>query len=111
MDMKEKVRELVASPSVCPEAKAAGEAYLNADGAGQRAAADALVAELEEDVLTLEQNIAFFETPAAAEKFGAEAAAGYLAHFKEAKAAGEVWCDCPACATGKAILESKEELY
>lgn len=69
-----------------------------------------LVAELEEDVLTLDQNIEFFASPAAAEKFGKEAAEGYLAHFKEAKAAGEKWCDCPACAAGKAVLDHKEEL-
>ena len=48
-----------------------------------------LVTELEEDVLTLDQNIEFFGSPAAAQKFGKEAAEGYLAHFKEAKAAGE----------------------
>lgn len=28
----------------------------------------------------------------------------------EAEAAGEKWCDCPACAAGKAVLDNKEEL-
>lgn len=60
MAVIDSVKELVAAPSVCPEAK--------------------------------------------------EAAEGYLAHFKEAKAAGEKWCDCPACVAGKAVLDHKEEL-
>lgn len=91
--------------------KEAGEKYLAAVGTDdQKKAAEMLVAELEEDVLTLDQNIEFFASPAAAEKFGKEAEEGYLAHFKEAKAAGEKWCDCPACTAGKAVLDHKEEL-
>jgi len=111
MAVIDSVKELVAAPSVCPEAKEAGEKYLAAVGTDeQKKAAEMLVTELEEDVLTLDQNIEFFGSPAAAQKFGKEAAEGYLAHFKEAKAAGKKWCDCPACAAGKAVLDHKEEL-
>ena len=59
------------------------------------------------------------EAKAAAEKwltavgvgvFGAELAKNILAHAEEIKAAGAEYCDCPACAACKAILEKKAEL-
>lgn len=63
MAVIDSVKELVAAPSVCPEAKEAGEKYLAAVGTDE-----------------------------------------------QKKAAGEKWCDCPACAAGKAVLDHKEEL-
>ena len=45
-----------------------------------------------------------------AQIFGAEGAAGLLAHAQELKAAGAKYCDCPACAAAAAILEKKDEL-
>ncbi len=58
MAVIDSVKELVAAPSVCLEAKEAGEKYLAAVGTDeQKKAAEMLVTELEEDVLTLDQNI------------------------------------------------------
>ena len=37
-------------------------------------------------------------------------AAAYAAHAREVKAKGGKWCDCPACAPGREILDRKEEL-
>jgi hypothetical protein len=112
MAVIDKVKELVNASSVCPEAKEAGQRYLDAVGTdGQKKAADDLVAELKEDVRSVDQNIEFFGSPAAAEAMGREQADAFLAHFKEAKAAGKEWCDCPACSAGKAVLDSSEELY
>ena len=55
MAVIDSVKELVAAPSVCPEAKEAGEKYLAAVGTDeQKKAAEMLVTELEEDVLTLD---------------------------------------------------------
>ena len=40
----------------------------------------------------------------------AKQAAAYAAHAREVKAKGGKWCDCPACAPGREILDRKEEL-
>ena len=44
------------------------------------------------------------------EVFGAESAKDVAAHAREIKAAGAVYCDCPACAAAEAILEKKDML-
>ena len=54
--------------------------------------------------------IAFAGSEAGVGVFGAELAKNILAHAKEIKAAGAEYCDCPACAACKAILDKKEEL-
>ena len=76
MDMKAKVTELVNASSVCAEAKAAGEAYLKAAGTpGQAEAAKALLAELKDDVCSVDDAIAFGGSDAAKKYLGEEAAA------------------------------------
>ena len=52
--------------------------------------------------------IAFAESDAGAQVFGADAAKNVAAHAKEIKAAGAKYCDCPACAAAEAILEKKD---
>ena len=50
----EKVKEVIAAPSCCPEAKAACQAYLDAVGTeGEKTAEKAMIAELKEDVTEL----------------------------------------------------------
>lgn len=68
------------------------------------------MAELEADVLSIDDVLAFFESDAGEKTFGAEQAAAYAAHAREVKAKGGKWCDCPACAPGREILDRKEEL-
>ena len=91
--------------------KEKGEAWLAAEGDARKAAAEALIAELEEDVTPIDSVIAFFGSDTAAGIFGPEGAAKMLAHMKEVKAAGGEWCDCGACSAGKKILDRKEELF
>ena len=67
-----------------------------------------LVAELEADVQKAADCLAFFDSEAGKAKVGAEFAANMAKHFKELVDAGEVWCDCPACKAGRAILDNKE---
>ena len=84
----EKVKEVLAAPSCCPELKDAAQKYLAAlDTADEKAAGKILIAELEEDV-----------------------AANMAETARKVKATGAKICFCPACTAGKAILDHKETL-
>ena len=109
--MKELVREMIAAPSCCAELKEKAEAWLTAEGDARKTAAEALIAELEEDVTPIDSVIAFFGTDTAAGIFGLEGAARMLAHMKEVKASGGEYCDCGACSAGKKILDRRAELF
>ncbi len=54
--------------------------------------------------------IAFADSEAGAQVFGAEKAKAVASHAKEIKAAGAKYCDCLACAAVEAILEKKEAI-
>lgn len=106
----EKVKEMMCAHSCCAEAKAAAQAWLDAIGTEREAEeAKNLIAELEEDLMPIDQLIAFAESEAGAGVFGDKA--GEVAdHGKGIKAAGGKYCDCPACAAVEAILARKDEL-
>ena len=107
----EKVKEMMNAHSCCAEAKAAGQAWLNAIGTDKETEqAKNLIVELEEDLMPIDQLIAFADSEAGAQVFGTEMAANVAAHARDIKAAGAKYCDCPACAAVAAILEKKEEL-
>ena len=99
------VKAMIVAPSCCRELKDAGSKWLAAIGtAEEKSAGTALLAEVREDVCTLDQTIPFFESDAAAKIFGAEQAKSMAAHAREIKASGAKWCDCPACAAGVKIM-------
>ena len=103
------VEDLIAAPSCCQELKDAGRKWLSAIGtAEEKSAGAALLAEVKEDVCTLDQTIPFFESDAAAQYFGAEQAKAMAAHARELKASGEKWCFCPACAACVKIMENAD---
>ena len=107
----EKTKELMAAPSCSQEAKDAAQAWLDAVGTDrQEEETKKYIAELEEDIVTVDGLIAFAESPAGAQVFGADHAKEVAAHGKEIKAAGAKYCDCPACAAAEAILEKKDAL-
>lgn len=109
--VKEQTAALIAAPSCSAEAKAAAEKWLAAVGTADEAeATKAYVAELEADIMPIDGLIAFAGSDAGVGVFGAELAKNILAHAEEIKAAGAEYCDCPACAACKAILEKKAEL-
>lgn len=109
--VKEQTAALIAAPSCSAEAKAAAEKWLAAVGTADEAeATKAYVAELEADIMPIDGLIGFAGSEAGVGVFGAELAKNVLAHAKEIKAAGAEYCDCPACAACKAILEKKAEL-
>ena len=107
-----KVKEVMDAYSCCAELKEACRKYLDAVGTdGQKAAAEALIAELKEDVQPLAGVREFFASEAGAQGFGAEQAAKMTAMADEKLAAGETICFCPACQAGHAVLENQEALF
>lgn len=107
----EKVNELINSSTCCAEAKEVGRAWLDALGTEKEAEkTKALIAELEEDIMPIDNLIGFAESEAAVKVFGEEMAKNVAAHAKEIKAAGAQYCDCEACEAVAAILAKKDEL-
>ena len=67
----EKTKELMAAPSCCQEAKDAAQAWLDAVGTENEAEeTKKYIAELEEDIMTLDGLIAFAESEMGAQVFG-----------------------------------------
>lgn len=107
----EKTHDLIHAPSCCQEAKDAAKAWLDALGTEKEAeASKAFVAELEEDIVPIDDLIALLESEGGISFFGAERAKEMTAHARERKAAGAKYCDCPACVAVDAILEKKNWL-
>ncbi len=109
MTTREMAQAVIDAPSACPEFKEAAQNYLDAIGTdGEKKAAEILVAEAKEDISPIDGTIAFFATDMAKEIFGEEVAAQKLAHAKEIKAQGAIYCDCPGCVAAKAIIDNKD---
>ena len=71
----EKIKAMAAAPSCCAELKAASAAYLDAVGtANEKSAAKNLIAEIEEDITTVENLVPFAHSETAVQIFGAEGA-------------------------------------
>ncbi|HIZ66358.1 MAG TPA: molecular chaperone Hsp90 [Candidatus Blautia pullicola] len=107
----EKVKELMAAPSCCAEAKKAGQDWLDALGTEKEMEqTKCLLAELEADIMPVDGLIAFAGTETAVEIFGPEGAKDMARHGKALKKAGAKYCDCSACALVAEILEKKDEM-
>lgn len=101
----QKVQEMISAPSCCAELKEAGQAYLDAVGTEKESAAkEALLAEIEEDIVPIDGLIAFAGSEMAAQVFG-DKAGDFLQHAKDLKASGALYCDCPACAGALAVKQ------
>ena len=108
MTTTELAQAVLEATSACAELKAAAQQYLDAVGTAEEAeAGKALVAEAKEDIAPIDGTIAFFTTDLATQIFGAEIAAEKLAHAKESKAQGAIYCDCPGCSAAKAIIDNE----
>ena len=106
-----KGKEMMSVDYCCAEAKAAGQSWLDALGTEREAEeTKKLIAELEEDIMPIDNLIAFASSEMGAKVFGAEGAKEAAAHAREIKAAGAAYCDCEACAAVEAILKKKDEL-
>ena len=102
-----KVNELINAYSCNPALKSAAEAYIKAQ---DKAAAEALVKSLEENVCSIDELIALCESDTGKNLFGAEKAAGMAKAAHERKSEGEKFCLCPACQAGSVIYANKENL-
>lgn len=109
--IRELTEDLLAAPSACKEIKDAAQNYLNAVGTEKESeVAKSYVDELEADIMPIDGLIAFAESDMGAKVFGEEGAKNILIHAKDRKAAGEKYCDCPACAACEALLNKKSEI-
>ncbi len=109
--VEENTQKLLQAPSACPEIKEAAKSWLAAVGtANENAATVKYIAELEAAIMPIDGLIAFSHSELAKNIFGAEGVKGLQAHAQELKAIGAKYCDCPACAACKAILEKKDEM-
>ncbi len=106
----DKTRALLES-NACPALREAAQNWLDTvnDGKLNGPATEAYVKALEENVNTIDDTLAFFESEKAA-AIPAETREKLLADAKAHKAAGGKWCTCPACALGAEILEKKDYL-
>ena len=106
----EKTHELMEAQTCSKEAKEAAQAWLDAVGTeGEAEETKKYIAELEADIMPLDNLIAFAESDMGAKVFG-DNAGGVAEHGRELKAAGKKYCGCPACAAVEAILAKKEEM-
>lgn len=107
----EKTHELVNSPTCSSETKASALAWLDAVGTEKEAEeTKKYIDELEADIMPIDNLIGFAESDAGSQVFGAEKAKDVAAHAKEIKAAGAIYCDCPACVAVAEILDKKDGL-
>ena len=107
----DKIKAMAAAPSCCAELKAAVEAYLAAIGTSEeKIAAKNLIAEIEDDIINIDNLVAFAHSETAVQYFGVDGAKKFAAHADELKASGAKYCDCGACAPGVEILANKEVL-
>lgn len=107
----EKTRALIDAPTCSAETKEAALKWL--DAAGTESEKDETlkyIEELEADIMPLDNLIAFAGSDNGREYFGADTAAGIVAHAEEIKAAGARFCDCPACLAVADILAKKDEM-
>lgn len=99
---------MISAFSCCAELKAAGQNWLNAVGTdNEPAARKALLTEIDEDIIPIDGLIAFAGSEKAVQIFGEKGAEDMLAHAKDIKAQGALYCDCPACSCA---LEIKNAL-
>ena len=107
----EKTRQLIQAPTCSSETKAAAQKWLDAVGTdAEKSETKKYIDELEADIMPIDQLIGFAQSEKGVEYFGADTAAGIVAHANEIKAAGAKYCDCPACAIVAEILEKKDAL-
>lgn len=107
----DKTHQLMAAASCSGETKAVAQAWLAAIRTeGETAETKKYMDELEADIMTVDDLIAFTSSEAGIQHFGADKAKSYQAHAAQIKAAGAKYCDCPACAAAADILTQKEEL-
>ncbi|MBR1647862.1 MAG: hypothetical protein IJ685_13970 [Selenomonadaceae bacterium] len=106
----EKLQTMAASPSCYPDLKQVTHAYLKLVEA-EIIAAKNLVAELNEDIVTIDELVEISHSKETGEKFGAEAAKKFAANADALKVAGAKYCNCLACTLALEILDNQELFF
>jgi len=109
--LKAQTEALIAVPHTYQPLKEAAQKWLDTmeDGQANQEAAKQYVALLEESLLSVDDMVAFTNSPAAKDVFG-DQLPKFQAHAKELKASGAKLCDCDACKLAAEILKEKEYL-
>ena len=106
----EKTNALIAAPSCCKEAKEAAQNWLAAVGTDkEKEEKEKYLAELEEDLVSIDALIGLAESEMGQKIFG-DNAKNVAEEGRKAKAAGAKNCFCDACKAVEAILSKKEEM-
>ena len=107
----EKIKAVISAPSCSKELKIVEQEYLDSDKSSKKPLiTEKLLAELEADVQTIDEVLAFFSSEAGEKFFGLETANRLKAQAQKVKREGGKFCFCPACENGKIILAHKELL-
>ena len=107
----EKTKQLIDAPACSKETKLAAQAWLDAADTGrEQEETRKYIAELEADIMPIDNLIAFASSENGASYFGEEKAKEVAAHAAAIKSAGAQYCDCPACTIVAEILAKKEQL-
>lgn len=105
-----KVKEMVEATTCSKEAKTAGQNWLEAEGTDREVeATKKLIAELELDIMPVDNLLAFAGSEDGLRIFGKDMAKKIVDHATGLRDGGIKYCDCPACAAAEAILEKKGE--
>ena len=108
-DIIKLVEDIVSAGSCCDALKIIGRQYLDGIGtADEKVLGEALLAEAEADVVTVDDNIEFFGSDLGRTIFGDAVALQKKEHAEKRKAAGEIYCDCEACSGCLKLLDNRD---
>lgn len=106
-----KSKQLMDAPTCSKEAKLAAQSWLDAvDTDREQEVTHKYIAELEADIMPIDNLIAFASSEDGASYFGVDKAKNVAAHAAAIKSAGALYCDCPACTIVAEILAKKEQM-
>ena len=107
----EKIKAVISAPSCCKELKIIAQEYLDSDKSSKKPLiTEKFLAELEADVQTIDEVLAFFSSEAGEKFFGLETANRLKAQAQKVKREGGKFWFIPACENGKIKLANRELL-
>ena len=106
----EKLQTMAASPSCYPDLKQVTKVYFDAL-TNEQVAAKNLVAEMNEDIMTVDELVEEAHSEMVFKKFGAETAKKFAANADALKASGAKYCNCLACTLALEILDNQELFF
>ena len=109
MNKTDMVMDILSAETVCPELKTAANNYLHSVGTDrEKEFANYLIEEIQEDVLTNETVIKFFQSNYAIQHIGKDECDRLRIHHEKLIEQGIKYCDCDACIAGLRILDNKD---